>query len=86
MVSVLGETLHFEFHRLIKSVWNKESCCFSSRRDLLLYLFIKKVINLTVGITEEWQLSTTYKHLFNICLLRLTPYVDKTVVDNQCEF
>jgi len=47
--------------------------CHSSGRNLLLYVFIKRVVTLTVAIIEECQLPSTYKILSNILLSRLIP-------------
>jgi hypothetical protein len=45
-----GEILLSAIHKLINSVWNKEELLISER-SLLLYMFTKKVIKLTVIIT-----------------------------------
>jgi hypothetical protein len=38
----------------------------SSGRNLLLYVFLKRAIKLTVVIIEEYHLPATYKVLFSI--------------------
>jgi hypothetical protein len=49
-----GETLEFEIHNLINSIWSKEELPDSERR-LLLYQFSRRVIKLTVVILEAYH-------------------------------
>jgi hypothetical protein len=58
----------------------------SSGRNLLLYLFIKRVINHCSNYRGISLLPTTYKILSNILLSKLTSYVDQIIGDHQCEF
>jgi hypothetical protein len=58
--------------------------CHSSGSSLLLYLFIERVIKLISIYRGISLLPTTYKILFHIILLRLTPYVDEIIGDHQC--
>jgi hypothetical protein len=72
-------------HILINSVWNKENC-HSSGRNLLLYLFIKRVMKLTVVIIEGYNHYQLHKIFSNILLSRLMLRVDKITVDHRCGF
>jgi hypothetical protein len=49
LIQAGGEILLLEIHKLINSVWNKESCLINGRSQLL-YQFTKRVIKLTVII------------------------------------
>jgi len=51
--------------------------CHTSGRNLLSYVFIKRVIKM---------LPTTYKLLLTLLLSRLTPYVDEIIWDYQYGF
>jgi hypothetical protein len=59
----------------------------SSERDLLLYLFIERVIKLVEVIAEGMSLLPTIcKMLSNILVSKLTPYVGEIIGDHQCGF
>jgi hypothetical protein len=53
--------------------------CHSSGKNLLFYLFIKKLIKVTVVVTEVYHCYHLCTVLFNILLSRLTPYIDETI-------
>jgi hypothetical protein len=64
------------------SVWNFHS----NGRNLLFYLFITRVLKLTVVIVAGdlcYQLHTV---LSSILFPRLTPYVDEIIEDAKCGF
>jgi len=48
---LVGRTIHSEIHKLINSIWNKETCL-NSGRCQILYLFIRRVVKLTVVIKQ----------------------------------
>jgi len=58
--------------------------CHSSERNLLLYLFIIRVIKLTNNY--RGTSPTAYKILSTILISSLTPHVDKITGDYQCGF
>jgi hypothetical protein len=59
--------------------------CHSSRRNLLLYLFIKTATDHSI-FERISLLPTTYKYLSNIFLSKLTQYTDETDGNHQCAF
>ena len=48
---LVGRTIHSQIHKLINSIWNKETCL-NSGRSQILYLFIRRVVKLTVVIKQ----------------------------------
>jgi hypothetical protein len=57
-----GNTFHSEIHKPVNSIWNKEHLP-QQWKNLLLYLFIKRVIKLITIIIEEYhsyQLHTKF--------------------------
>jgi hypothetical protein len=61
--------------------------CHSSGRSPLLYIFIKRMIKLTVVIQRVIPLlPATYTLLSSIITSKATPYVDEIIGDRQCGF
>jgi ABC-type glycerol-3-phosphate transport system permease component len=59
--------LRSEMHKPINSIWKKRNNYHSNGWNLLLYLFIKRVIKLTVTITAGYhcyQLHTKFESIF----------------------
>jgi hypothetical protein len=54
LIQAGGNTLCSEIHKLINCIWNKKNCQ-SSERNLLLYLFIRRVMKRTLVIIEEYH-------------------------------
>jgi len=48
---LLGWTIHSEIHKFINSIWNKETYL-NSGRSQILYLFIRRVVKLTVVLKQ----------------------------------
>jgi len=80
-----GDALHSEFHKFINTIC-KGRINHSSWILLLLFIFINRVIKLTVVIIEGYHCWHLHTNLSAVLLLRLTPYVEKTIGDHQCEF
>jgi len=77
LVKAGGRAYHSEIHKLINSVWNKESYL-RNGRSRSLYLSIRRVIKQTVVIIDAYhfyQLRT--KFLSIILLSRLTPHAEE---------
>jgi hypothetical protein len=51
-IKAAGETLHFEIHKLIHSIWYKEELPQQWKESIIVPIH-KRVIRLTVRITEE---------------------------------
>jgi hypothetical protein len=67
------------------SVFSKEEIQ-SSGNNLLLYVLIWKVMKLTVAVTEEYHLSTTYIMLSIFPIWRSTSYIGETFRVSLCGF
>jgi hypothetical protein len=81
-----GETLCFEIHKLICSIWNKEELPQQQKESIIVPIHKKDYMtncNIYQGIS---LLSTAYKMLSNILMARLTLYVSEITGDHQCEF
>jgi hypothetical protein len=86
LIKAGGETLCSEIHRLISSIWNKEELPQQWKESIIVPIYKKgdkADCNNYRGIS---LLLTAYKILSNILLVRLTPYVDKIIVDHQYGF
>jgi hypothetical protein len=62
VIKAEGNTSCSEIHKLITSIWNKEEL------PQQLYLFIKRVIKLTVTIIEEYHCHLLYTKFYPIFL------------------
>jgi hypothetical protein len=62
-----GNTLCYESHKLINSIWNKGEC-HSSGRNLLLYLFVKRVIKLSSNYRRISVIGYTQNFIHYSCL------------------
>jgi len=64
LIKAGGKTIRFEIHKFINSIWNKEELPEEWKESIIvLYLFIRKVIKLTVVIKEAYhfcQLRTQF--------------------------
>jgi hypothetical protein len=86
LIKAGGETLNSEIHRLICAIWNKEELPQQWKESIIVPIYKKgdkTDCNNYRGIS---LLSTVYKILSNILLVRLTPYVNEIIGDHQCEF
>jgi len=85
LIKAGGRTIHFEMHKLINSIWNKEelpkkwkklnlpTCKKGDETDCCNYRGISVLL-------------TTCKMLSNILLSKLTPYAEEITGDHQCGF
>jgi hypothetical protein len=81
-----GEILVSVIHKLINSIWNKEELPDQWKESIIVPIHKtddKTDCNNYHGIS---LLSTSYKILSNIILLRLRPYIDEIIGDHQCGF
>jgi hypothetical protein len=78
MVKAGGRTIRSDIHKIINSIWKKESIIVSNyKKGDTTYCSNYRGISL---------LSTTYKILANILLSRLTPYAEEIIGGHQGEF
>jgi hypothetical protein len=81
-----GETLVSVIHKLITSVWNKEELPDQWKESIIVPIHKtggKTDCNNYHGIS---LLSTSYKFLSDILLLRLNPYIVEIIGGHQCGF
>jgi hypothetical protein len=86
LIKAGGITLYSEIHRLICCIWNIEELPHQWKESITVPIHKKgdkTDCNNYRGIS---LLSTAYKILFNILLVRLTPYVNEIIGDHQCGF
>jgi hypothetical protein len=86
LIKAEGETLCSEIHILICSIWNIEELP-QQWKECIVVPIRKKGdktdCNNYRGIS---LISTAYRILSNILLVRLTPYVNEIIVEYQCGF
>jgi hypothetical protein len=86
LIKAGGETLRSEIHKLVCSIWNKEELPQQWKESIIVPVYKKgdKIdCNNYRGIS---LLSSAYKILSNILLVRLTPYVNEVTGDHQRGF
>jgi hypothetical protein len=81
-----GETLQFEIHRLICSIWNKEELPQQWKESIIVPIHKKSDKTDCNNYRGVSLLPTAYKILSNILLPRLIPYVNEIIGDHQCGF
>jgi hypothetical protein len=86
LIQAGGETLRSEIHKLLKLIWNKEEFPHQLKESVVVPFHKKgdKTDCSNYGGTS--LLSTSYKILSNILLVRLTPYADEIIGDHQSGF
>jgi hypothetical protein len=85
LIQAGGETLHFEIHKLIKLIWNKE---LPHQWKESVVIPIHKKGDKT-ECSNYWGISllpTSYRILTSILLSRLIPSADEIIGDHQCGF
>jgi hypothetical protein len=86
LIKARGRTIRSEIHKLIISIWNKEELPEEWKESLIVPIYKtgdKTECSNYRGIS---LLSTTYKILSNILLLRVTPYAEEIIGGHQCGF
>jgi hypothetical protein len=81
-----GEILHFDTHKLICSIRNKEELPQQWKESITVSIHEKGDNTDCNNYGEIFLLSTAYKILSNILMARLTPYVNEIIGDHQCGF
>jgi hypothetical protein len=80
-----GETLHSEIHKLIKFIWKKE-LPHQWKESIVVPIHKKGDKTNCSNYQGISLLSTSYKILSNILLIRITPYKDEIIGDRQRGF
>jgi len=86
LIKTGGRTIHYEIHKLIISIWNKENMPKEWKESIIVPVYKKgdkTDCNEYRGIS---LFSTTYKILSNILRSRLIPYAEEIIGDYQCGF
>jgi hypothetical protein len=78
--------LHSEIHKLIKLIWIKEELPYQWKESFAVPVHKKGDKTDCSNYRGILLLSTSYKILSNILLVRLTPYADEIMGDHQCGF
>jgi hypothetical protein len=81
-----GETLRSEIHKLTKLIWNKEELPHQWKELSMVPIHRKSDKTLCSNYRGISLLSTSYRILSNILLVRLTPYADEITGYHQCGF
>ncbi|PNF29408.1 hypothetical protein B7P43_G07060 [Cryptotermes secundus] len=81
-----GEILHSKIHKLIISIWHKETLPDQWKESIIAPVH-KKGDKADCSNNQRISLlSTSYKLLSNILLSRLSPYIDEIIGAHQCGF
>ena len=79
-------TIHYEIHKLIISMWNKEELPEECNESITVPIY-KKVNKTDCSSHRDISfLPTTYKTLSNTLLSRLSPYGEEIIGEHQCGF
>jgi hypothetical protein len=86
LIKAGGKRIRFEIHKLIISIWIKEKLPEEWKESIIIPVYKKGDKTDCSNYRGISFLSTTYKILSNILLLRLTPYAEEIIGDHQCGF
>jgi hypothetical protein len=82
----VSELLRSKIHKVINSIWNKETLPDQWKESIILPVHKNGDKTDYSNYRMISLLSTSYKILSNILLSRLSPYVDEIIGDHQCGF
>jgi hypothetical protein len=74
LIKAGGRTFHYENHKLITSIWNKEELAEEWKESIVVPFYKKGDKKNHSNYTGISLMPTTYKILSNMLLSRLTPY------------
>jgi hypothetical protein len=84
MIQAGSNTMHFEIHKLINYIWNKEELP-NQWKESIIVPIDKKGNKTDCSIYQSTSLSsTTFRILSNILLSKLTPYADEIIWHHLC--
>jgi hypothetical protein len=86
LIKAGDRTIHSEIHKLINSIWNKEELPEQWKESIIVPIYKNGDKTDRSNYRGTTLLSTTYKILSNILLLRLTPYAEEIIGEHQCGF
>jgi hypothetical protein len=85
LIQARGNTLCSEIHELINCICNKEELPQQWKESIIVSIYKKGDETDCNNYRKISLLLSTYKILSNI-VKRLTPYVNESIADYQCEF
>jgi hypothetical protein len=86
LIKAGGETLCSKIYKLICSIWNKEELPQQWKESIIVPIHKKGDKTDCNNYRGTSLLSTAYKILSNILLVRLTPHANEIIGDHQCGF
>jgi len=86
LIKAGGIRIHYEIHKLIIFIWNREDLPEEWKEAIITPMYQKDDKTDCSNYTGISLLLTAYKILSNILLSRLTPYAEEIIVDHQCGF
>jgi hypothetical protein len=85
LIKAWGRTIHYEIHKHVYSIWNKNELL-EERKESVIVLVYKKGDKTDCSNYRHIILSATFKILSYILLSSLTPNAEEINGDHQCEF
>jgi hypothetical protein len=86
MIKAGGRTIRSENHKIINFIWNKKELPEQWKESIIVPIYKQSDKTDCSNYQDISLLTTTYKILFNILLLRLTPSAKEITGENQCGF
>jgi len=86
LVKAGGRKIHYEIHKIIISVWNKEDLPEDWKELIIVPIYKKSDKTDYSNYSGISLLPTTYKILSIILLSRLTPYAEEIIGYHQSVF
>jgi len=86
MIKAGGRTIHYQIHKHIISIWNKEELPKEWKQSIIVPIYRNGDKTNCSNYTAISLLTATYTILSNILLSRLTPYAEETIGHHQCGF
>jgi len=86
LIQAGGNTLHSEIHKLTNPIWNKKELPQQCKESIIIPIYKKGDKTDCSNYRGISLLPTPYKIVSNFLVTRLTPFVDKVILDHQCGF
>jgi hypothetical protein len=86
LIQIGGKTLQSKIHKIINSTWSTEELPDQWKESLIVPMLKNGNKSDCSNYRGISLLSTSYRILSNILLLRLSPYIDEIIWDHQCGF
>jgi len=86
LIKAGGRTIHFEIHKFLNSIWNKEELPEEWKESIILPIYKKGDKTVFSNYGDKSLMPTSYEILSKMLLSRLTPYAEEIIRDHQCRF